>query len=305
MPHHICDSYCSSHERSQSWMLQNIFDYNSFGAALAQLLPAIYSDCCHIFKQCFFFSFQAIMQLIKGNSPLVTSVQPWRLLVIVSLSVFLHKSAVKGCPLSPESFCSRLVVGLQTCCFFHLWIKNKESKTRHGPDIWLRNTCYSLLCCAFRAHILCFSGEDARKQIPSYALFNIESWVNSKVEPGDICAAESLQMPREAQGTAQVRLRKKCVGDISLNVFSFCLVSHGGVVDRCPVSGSSAVPRTWAGRSAGSHTGTLGDQLNSRHSSHSPFEGKANREGFNGPPLTPPHRLRKGNTVLVSGLITR
>lgn len=68
--------------------------------------------------------------------------------------------------------------------------------------------------------------------------------MNSKVEPGDICAAESLQMPREAQGAAQVRLRKKCVGDISLNVFSLCLVSHGGVVDQCPVSGSSAVPRT-------------------------------------------------------------
>lgn len=304
MPHHICDSYCSSHERSQSWMLQNIFDYNSFGAALAQLLPAIYSDCCHIFKQCFFFSFQAIMQLIKGNSPLVTSVQPWRLLVIVSLSVFLHKSAVKGCPLSPESFCSRLVVGLQTCCFFHLGIKNKESKTRHGPDIWLRNTCYSLLCCAFRAHILCFSGEDARKQIPSYALFNIvlsefQGWAGWYLR----CwvAANAPWSSRRCTSKAS----KKCVGDISLNVFSLCLVSHGGVVDQCPVSGSSAVPRTWAGRSAGSHTGTLGDQLNSRHSSHSPFEGKANREGFNGPPLTPPHRLRKGNTVLVSGLITR
>lgn len=45
----------------------------------------------------------------------------------------------------------------------------------------------------------------------------------------------------------------------------------------------------------GSHTGTLWDQLNSQHSSHSPFEGKANREeGFTSPPPTPPCRLRRG-----------
>lgn len=69
-------------------------------------------------------------------------------------------------------------------------------------------------------------------------------------------------------------------GEPSREVFSWMyfgspLVSHGGVVAWCPVSGSSAVPRTWADRSAGSHTGTLGDQSDSRHSSHSPFEGES------------------------------
>ena len=118
MPHHTWDFHCSSHECSQSWMLQNIFDYNSFGATLAQLLPAIYSDCYHIFKHFFFFSFQAIMQLIKGNLPLVTSVQPWRLLVIVSLSMFLHKSAVKGCPLPPSPPPSHFFhISLSACRF--------------------------------------------------------------------------------------------------------------------------------------------------------------------------------------------
>ena len=161
-------------------------------------------------------------------------------------------------------------------------------------------------CAALSEPTYCVSrAEDARQQIPSYALFNIALSSEFLGEPSHICAAESLQMPCDLEPPPREQGSKKCAGDIFLNVFSFCPVSHGGVVDRCPISGSSAVPRTWAGRSAGSHTGTLGDQLNSRHSSHSPFEGKANREGFNGPPLTPPRRPRKGNTVLVSGLITR
>lgn len=46
----------------------------------------------------------------------------------------------------------------------------------------------------------------------------------------------------------------------------------------------------------GAIPGYAGDQSNSRHSLHSPFEGKANKEGV----YTPPHRLRRGNTVCIS-----
>lgn len=115
-------------------------------------------------------------------------------------------------------------------------------------------------------------------------------------ESCDICTAEFLWSPALHQRDSRRFL--KCL--FSSAWFPTAGWSAGV---RCRVA--QLFPEREQAGALGAIPGQLRDQLNSQHSSHSPFEGKANREGGLRAPLSHLHTERGRETVLVSGLITR
>lgn len=106
---------------------------------------------------------------------------------------------------------------LETCCSLLYWVLGPVSQAKMAGS---------------KFHLVPNSAEPLWR-IPGWAVWYLHRWV----------PVISSSSPAGLQTFSQMS-------------FQFRLVSHGGVVGRCPVSGSSAIPRTWAGRSAGSRTGT-------------------------------------------------
>lgn len=151
----------------------------------------------------------------------------------------------------------------------------------------MRNTCLVLLCCALRASIMCFSGEDARKQ--SYTLFNNASGVNSSVSRA-LFALLSRNIFSVISSPSQVRLETR-PETFSWMYFCSAWFPTAGWSTGVQFQVALLFPERERPGALGAIPGQLRDQLNSRHSTHSHFEGKANREGFNAPhpsPLPPP-----------------